>query len=72
MKNALVLMAMAILFLLGSSVAEPSGIVERISIPWWEIGIIALAVFILVFYCSCILAGRADDHKQKLIGRALK
>ncbi len=75
MKGVLTLLAMAVLFLLGSSIAEPSGIMdgimERVSIPWWGIVIIASALFLLLFlYCACILASRADDHKEKIIGRA--
>ena len=38
---------------------------------WWVIGIVAL--FIVLFsYCSCVLAGRADDQKDEWLSREEK
>ena len=35
---------------------------------WWVIGTVAL--FIMLFcYCSCVLAGRADDQKDEWMSR---
>jgi len=38
---------------------------------WWVIG--AVALFIMLFcYCSCVLAGRADEKKNEWLSRQEK
>ena len=34
---------------------------------WWKIGLAVLGLLVLAEYCCCVLAGRADEEKERLL-----